>query len=56
MTDRTEGNCPMCGMDTATGSNPTTRDGKTYCCEGCANGGDCTCSQHDHAASSSAAH
>jgi len=40
--------CPKCGMQISTGDNPTTRDGETYCCEGCASGGVCTCSGHDH--------
>lgn len=36
--------CPTCGMDLA---NPATRgytrDGDTYCCQGCADGTSCTC-------------
>jgi hypothetical protein len=35
--------CPNCGMDISLGRNPTERDGKTYCCEGCANQTGCTC-------------
>jgi hypothetical protein len=35
--------CPNCGMDLDLGSNPTERDGRTYCCPGCANGTGCTC-------------
>jgi hypothetical protein len=35
-------------MPIANGSNPTTRDGVTYCCEGCANGTRCTCPGHEH--------
>ncbi len=40
------GNCPRCDMPVATGSNPTTKDGRTYCCEGCAAGGECSCPAH----------
>jgi hypothetical protein len=35
--------CPGCAMDIELGSNPTERDGHTYCCPGCANGTGCTC-------------
>lgn len=38
-----EQQCPNCGMDVAKGSNPTEKDGQTYCCEGCANGTGCVC-------------
>jgi len=41
-------NCSQCGMSLSEGDNPTERDGITYCCEGCASGGDCTCSKHQH--------
>lgn len=54
MNEQAEANCPSCGMAVANGSKPTTRDGTTFCCEGCSNGGACTCDQHDHAGESSA--
>lgn len=38
-----EQHCPNCGMDVSKGSNPTEKDGRTYCCQGCAEGSGCTC-------------
>lgn len=35
--------CPHCGMDVSLGSQPTERNGKTYCCKGCADETGCTC-------------
>lgn len=37
--------CPECGMEKDTWPNKTgvTKSGKTYCCQGCANGTGCTC-------------
>lgn len=42
-------NCPKCGMPMAQASDPTTRNGQTYCCQGCSNGSQCTCPGHSHA-------
>lgn len=42
-------NCPKCAMPMAQASNPTTQNGRTYCCQGCADGGQCTCPGHSHA-------
>ncbi len=41
-------NCPKCGMPVSKGDRPTESGGETFCCQGCAEGGDCTCSQHQH--------
>lgn len=30
-------------MDISKGSDPTEKNGQTYCCEGCANGTGCVC-------------
>jgi hypothetical protein len=40
--------CPRCKEPVATGDRPTTLDGYTYCCDGCAEGGVCSCSKHEH--------
>lgn len=45
----TDRNCPNCAMPLTQGSQPTVRNGVTYCCEACADGGQCTCSGHSHA-------
>jgi hypothetical protein len=36
-------NCANCGMEMDIASNPVERDGKSYCCAGCANETGCTC-------------
>ena len=48
-TDQTRNqDCPRCGMPIASGSSPTTSGDETYCCQGCASGGECTCPGHEH--------
>ena len=39
--------CPSCGMkkDTWPDKAGVTKSGKTYCCQGCADGTGCTCPQ-----------
>lgn len=38
-----EEHCARCGMDVSLGSEPTERNGKKYCCKGCADEVGCTC-------------
>jgi len=43
---RVDLHCPTCGMDlTDPATRGFTRDGETYCCEGCATGTGCTCAR-----------
>ncbi|HKQ48783.1 MAG TPA: hypothetical protein VJZ71_11995 [Phycisphaerae bacterium] len=39
--------CPACGMtkDTWPNDRGVTKNGKTYCCQGCADGTGCTCEE-----------
>lgn len=38
--------CPACGMKKDTWqSKGVTKNGKTYCCQGCADGTGCTCEE-----------
>lgn len=47
----TEQNCPVCGMKktewTENAGNGVEKDGRTYCCAGCAEGTGCTCKNRD---------
>lgn len=46
---RLESPCPQCGMPlNVVGTETTSREGVTYCCAGCAQGGECTCDSHGH--------
>lgn len=47
--------CPECGMEKDTWPNKAgvTKNGKTYCCRGCAYGKGCTCPQPSGASKSS---
>jgi hypothetical protein len=42
--------CPSCGMEKAEWSNPKqgfVKEEETYCCQGCAEGTGCTCSEDE---------
>ena len=46
-TQTTQQTCPQCGMSKedwkGNGGRGVTKSGKTFCCQGCADGDECTC-------------
>ncbi len=44
------GDCAACGLPIADGDAPSERNGTTYCCDECAEGFECACTGHNHAA------